>query len=225
MLLCVVILAIFNSGCVIHMGALFNDISETVKDAMRDTGPAPVAWYGIDFRDTELYGLFGRYESFNSLASFDQQFPRVALTVIDVPPNHFENFMDPTKSCWRLRAKIWQSMEEYKFVEPFHWCSPRDLLPASVPVDSVEKWFSIKLLSFHTGNIRQEGPMPPESALPTDLKHQEFWRSSSFSTNSMNGKMLVSLLYHMGFDWTNLEDRRVWIVEFSQTRWDSPSNR
>lgn len=218
-LLCVVTLASFNSGCVFNVGSLVKDISDTIADAIRDSSPPPDSYHGIDFKDTELFGLFARYEAFDSRKPADQHFPRVALTVITAPPNHFRKTMDRTKSCWRLRAKIWLSLEEYRFVEPFDWCTHLHLVPPTVPLDDANAWFSAGVNGAHTGNIRTEGPIPPAAAIPTDLKHQEFWGASGFGPASMNGQMLVGLLYHMGLDWTNRGDRRVWIVEFSQALW------
>lgn len=220
-LLCVVSLAVFNTGCLFNVQPLAKDVYDTIADAVRSNRPAPEAWHGLDFRHTELYGLFLRHEPFNSNKPADEQFPRVAITVLDAPPIQSHRFMNPTKSCWKLRAKIWLDPKEYRFVAPFNWCSPRNLLPAPVPLGSANTWFYSGGSGANTGNQRNDGPIPPAAAVPTDLRHQTFWGFAGFDTESMNGKMFVSVLYYMGFDWTNGGDRRVWIVEFSQTHRES----
>jgi hypothetical protein len=178
------------------------------------------AWSGLSFKDTELYGIFLKYP-YDTRLSFEQQFPRVALFVLDAPRNHTKPYGVSThKACWKLRAKLWRRRDQSKDIESFHWCSPNDIA-TDVPLSGAAYWFSGGIPGFafeNTGNQRAPGPVPPFSAVPTDLRHQKFWQSAVFGPHTMDGVMLLSLLYHMGFDWSILEDRRVWVVEFAQAR-------
>ena len=178
------------------------------------------AWSGLSFKDTELYGLFIKHP-YDTRLSFEQQFPRVALVVLDAPRNHTKPYgLSMHRACWKLRAKLWRRRDQSKDIETFHWCSPHDIA-TDVPLSGGNQWFlvdSAKGQFENTGNQRTPGPVPPFSAVPLDLRHQKFWQSERFGPHTMDGVMLLSLLYHMGFDWSILEDRRVWVVEFAQAR-------
>lgn len=202
-------------------------ILDEALNVIEDNSPPPEAWSGLSFKDTALYGLYYKYPYDENLP-FEQQFPRVALTVLDAPPTQSDkSSLFRTKSCWKLRAKIWSSRTSSQDVEAFHWCTPRDIA-GELPLEGADIWFSIGQPSKdicktcfkyeNTGNLRTEGPVPPRTSIPFDLRHQKFWQSSGFGIRQMNGLMLASLLYHMGFDWSVVDDRRVWVVEFIQAR-------
>lgn len=189
---------------------------DLLKGPTKGDSDPPEAFSGLSFRNTKLNGLFSRYP-YDTTKPFDQQFPRVALTVIDAPQGHYlEVHNVRTRVCWKLRAKIWFSVSTSQNVESFHWCNPDDIA-IGVPLKGADIWFNLPKSGTHTGNKRTDGFVPPEHPVPQDLRHQKLWRSADhFNTGTLNGQMLASLLYFMGFDWSCTEDRRVWVIEFIQ---------
>lgn len=226
-------IAVLNSACLGLLPPL--QIPPIGPQSAQKKGPAsspdPIsdeALAGLSFKDTELYHLFTAHP-YNSLRPFEEQFPRVALTVLEAPNVQSWSAQIVVPACWRLRAKVWftppadeapsrdnPSREpEFKDVEPFYWCAPRDVVK-EVDQSGLASWLSV-IPRVNTGNIRTEWYLPPQSPVPSNLRHQKFWGRRAFDPESMNGLMMASVLYYMGFDWS-YADPRVWIVDFIQAR-------
>jgi hypothetical protein len=218
--ICIMAVVCSISGCSPEFFQSLKDTRDTAVNARDADTEQKEAWAGLSFKDTELYGLFIKHP-YNTTISFERQFPRVALIVLDAPRNHSKDSgVSKHKACWRLRARLWQRRDQSKDIESFHWCTPYDIA-TDVPLSGAYEWFAVdasKTGFENTGNQRTSGPVPPISAMPSDLRHQKFWQSEKFGPHTMDGVMVLSLLYHMGFDWSVLEDRRAWVVEFSQAR-------
>jgi hypothetical protein len=87
----------------------------------------------IHVKDTILYRLFDKYP-YDTKQPFAVQYPRVALTIVSVPPNHAEREQQefgggfiPGDGCFTLQARVWSSAKASQDVGPFQWCSPQDL--------------------------------------------------------------------------------------------------
>jgi hypothetical protein len=175
----------------------------------------------------ELTGLFLN-APYNPNASMDDQYPRIAFTVLTSPPNHAQlitiirvggGVVPP--ACWQLSARIWSSADKSKDVAPFSLCMP-DILSGvrGVPLRGWEDWV---LMSTYrppdgqtTGERRTLGPIPPDSIYPQGVRYQPYYYNlKEFPAgDSEEGTMWAALLYGMGFDWEKLQDRRIWIYKY-----------
>ncbi len=154
----------------------------------------------------------------------ESSYPRVALTVLKSPAFHSTMLpmggSDTTydAGCFSLSATIWHSRTRKEVVDRFDFCTPDDGV-YEVPLGGVSQWAIRPIImgvleDSSTGLRRTTGPGAPTNAVPTDPKAQKYLRSSSISPRQYDGFMFASILYKMGFDWSQLNDRRVWIVGF-----------
>jgi len=158
---------------------------------------------------------------FDTTKSGNNQYPRVALTVHSEPAFHNRQF--PTlntgrqeRGCWSVSAVIWKSAKKPEKVAPFNWCTPGNVA-YGVPLSDVTYWalWGANLSDYkHTGNKRTNGPRPPETPVPKDVRHKRHFKENNLSPSTYNGVMFASILYHMGFDWSIKADKRVWITKF-----------
>ena len=171
---------------------------------------------------TGLYNVFKDKPFEDTEAS---SYLRVALTVLKSPVYHADilplggsNPIYET-GCFTLSATIWHSKSKKEVIERFDFCTPGDGV-YGVPFSNVSLWAIRPIIlgileESSTGLRRTTGPGAPTKSIPTDPRSQKYFKSSNISVNQYDGFMLASILYKMGFDWSELSDRRVWIVEFS----------
>lgn len=191
------------------------DLAKQVKSVI-DPGAAQYDLHpGIT--ETELNQLFAKYP-YDIKRKFSQQYPRVALTVLEAPKNHnAENYLWTEKGCFKLSAVVWDTKTKSRNIPPFHVCIPRDIV-SRVAMKSASDWegstgfFAISQES--TGLIRTNGPIPPQTPMPNDMPHQRYFVGPDIDISTLDGNMFAMTLYHLGFNWAIGEDRRVWFVSF-----------
>jgi hypothetical protein len=203
-----------------------------------DPGAAIASLMGVPTAATtvpaELKGLFSRSPLENS-APFGTQFPRVAFTVLSVPPNHAQNVQiyvtgggQVPRGCWKLLAKVWTNATTSKDVGPFTTCVPDILMGArGVPLAGYNNWalagqtmVNLPRGAQTTGVQRSQGPIPPDTPFPTGAQYTAYygWQGGVNGRypggNTMEGYMWAGLMFGMGFDWNNIRDRRLWIYKY-----------
>jgi hypothetical protein len=170
---------------------------------------------------TVLYNVF-EGKPFNNTE--DSSYPRVAITVLKSPAFHSTMLpmggSDRTydAGCFSLSATIWHGKSRKEVIDRFDFCTPSDGV-YGVPLSGVNQWAIRPVLlgvldETGTGLRRTTGPGVPTNAVPSDPRAQKYLRSTSIDVKQYDGFMLASVLYKMGFDWSQLNDRRVWIVGF-----------
>ena len=162
-------------------------------------------------------------------APLDNQFPRIAFTVLDAPPNHATVLSVDgaaiAKGCWKLRAVIWLDGDSRKDIPPFDACMPAIAQHAKVRGALAGYWdwwgpigqIQIFTNDETTGSERTDGPKPPESPFPQGIKYLRYFNSVGIRVapppNIFEGYFWAVVLYAMDFDPTILHDRRVWIIK------------
>lgn len=168
----------------------------------------------ITIKDTKLNNIFENKQ--------DGTYPRVAVTVVNAPIFHAEGFAMWNNThkygCYDLKATLWQSKTESETIDGFKLCSPDDVV-YDVPMEEIQFWGSFTTIYGSTyyeessGKKRTTGPLVPETPIPQDIKHKTYF-FKEFQSTSYDTLMMGSVLYNMGFDWTDIKDKRVWFVEF-----------
>lgn len=182
----------------------------------------------------ELQNLFAK-APYEPNESFSKQYPRVAFTVLSSPPVHAQNVQilvvnggDVPRGCWSLSATIWTNEKASKDTGPFTVCMPDILTSAyGVPLNGYNNWalagqtmLNVQPGEQTTGNHRTTGPIPPNTPFPTSAHYTAYygWQGGVNGRypggNTEEGYMWAGLLYIMGFDWQNIEDRRVWVYKY-----------
>ncbi len=217
------------TGCEATEQAL-NEMAASLDAAFAPTSGAVASRSGTSgntaIDNSALAGLFDN-APYNPQAHFHDQFPRVALTVEKVPPNIQDASMssEPT-GCFELSAVIWRGHDQSETVNDIEWCVPRDGA-YGISLADAQLWpggahlFSTAPLHESTGNTRTNGPVPPAQPIPSDPKHQRLLGGVALGGSTMTfrylpGFMFYSVLYKMGFDWNEGQDRRVWITRFTE---------
>ena len=154
-----------------------------------------------------------------------EQYPKVAFTVKKMPSfdtrhDTFEtNLNKIKKGCWSLSAVVWRSRHQHENISNIEWCTPNNVV-RNVAYADADVW--LQRPAFYptykksTGTKRTIGPYTPDKAFPSDVRHKRLLGTDNISARNYNGLMLASLLYQMGFDWSVVSDRRVWIVKFEE---------
>lgn len=70
-----------------------------------------------------------------------------------------------------------------------------------------------------TGATRTSGPIPPDKPFPTGTQYESYYGIGAVNgrfpdPSSEEGAMWGYLFAQMGFDTTNIEDRRVWVEKY-----------
>lgn len=199
------------------MQTAVQSISNQVTRTTESSGKTP------SVKDTQLAGIFQQHP-YDTTVDFKKQFPRVALKVTQSPPQKVRQTLEGViylrnnvlpEGCWTVEGTLWRSRNKSEPVAPFYLCSPRDMA-YDIPLRDGKDWFSstpiFAATQETTGTRRTTGPVPPSHPLPQDLKHKKYYGSDFLG--SLQGLMMISLLYQMGFDWSVHEDRRVWFTQF-----------
>jgi hypothetical protein len=177
---------------------------------------------------TPLFGIFSEKPS-NTSIPFNRQYPRVALTIVTVPPNAGQNWSqlrylggNVTRACFSLTAVLWTSRKHSEHIPPFSACFPdAGSKYANIPMAGMTDWsqragFFAVGVDESTGNRRSDGPVPPSLPVPTSPSYQAFYGGyPTLNAGTMTGGMFATLLLKMGFDWSVAEDRRVWLTRIN----------
>jgi len=208
-----------------------SDFGSALKDSVDKQitgriGTGSSGGYTNPLEGTVLKDLFLDYPFDNGIdANGDEQYPKVAFTVHKMPNFGNKHSMFETnvnklkKGCWSLSAVVWHSKRKSEKVPSIEWCTP-DHIVRKVAYADADAWLGrpafYPTYKKTTGAKRTNGPYTPEKAFPTDVRHKRLLGTDRVSVRDYNGKMLASLLYQMGFDWSVASDRRVWIVKFDE---------
>ncbi len=180
-------------------------------------------------KTTTLAHLFAPHPYDTSRPSTDQ-YPRVALTVVQCPHGHAGVMLDGISGQvpgeWVLTAKVWTSPTLSHDVGPFSVDFQNDATRGTTPPNynvSMRNWLlsgdvSSTFSGDSTGNQRTQGPKPPEEGFPNDMATQRFTtvQMGHLDIRSNDAAMLSLAYAIMDFDPNVHEDRRAWVVKFSQ---------
>jgi hypothetical protein len=167
----------------------------------------------VAFSTTELAGLFERFPQPGGGRT--AEWPRAAITLLEEPswgperPNAY-GFKYPDLSCWKFRAKVWDSATVSRDIPAFHVCS--DAVPDMPGGDvrmTYQVWSGIvtpQPTIGSTGILRTEGPLWPDNPLPVGKPRD----AGRLNPATFTGDILSVVLYNTGVDF-NLQDRRVWL--------------
>jgi len=227
-----------------------SDATSLINNKLRSATDAVNGWVGplsrsgnsdwkriserVDYtniNETKLNGLFSK-NPYDEKIDPEFSYPRVALTVHDVPDNHDDIYpigmpgrtkkltideYEEIAGCWDLSATVWENSTDSETID-FGWCYPDDQ-DGTIHGRLVYNWVSFSGLSGpkggHTGLERTTGPLPPRTKFPDNLAHKKFLGDMDQRYNTI---MLGSIMDTMGFDYTITEDKRFWVVRFDQAR-------
>lgn len=171
---------------------------------------------------TPLYHLFTDHP-YNTQASFNHQFPRVALTVTALPAQptmiwgvYQTHGGTPPNQCTTLSAKIWYSATSSADVPPFEECFPGNHPQyQGTPLHGIGDW--AEQTEFYlaaeesTGNVRTAGPVPPDHPFPQGSQYQALYGNVDVDAQNVFGATMALVFLDMGFDLTVAQDRRAWV--------------
>ena len=183
-------------------------ITQAIPNKKENNVPIKETNY-LTIENTKLNNIFENKQ--------DGTYPRVAVTVVKAPEFHAESFAGRNNhhkyGCYDLKAVLWQSETENEFVDGFKLCSPDDIV-YGVSMQKIIWWGSSTLLyNESSGKKRTTGPLWPETPISQDIKHDVYFDSNlQFSYDLF---MIGSVLYKMGFNWSDIKDKRVWF-EFEE---------
>lgn len=173
---------------------------------------------------TELAGFFERNPQPG--AGKVAEWPRVAITLVEAPPWRYElpyvrfasgqigpEKPEPGFGCWKFKARIWTSMTVSKEVAPFHYCSGDPMrIPAGIGTSAYQVWTGLvgtnvsRETRGSTGITRTDGPVFPDTPLPTTLAYQR----ANFG-NSFTGRVVSGVLLATGVSFENFQEHRLWL--------------
>lgn len=208
------LLTLMLAGCAAQPGD-GPSIGERMQKAIDGARVQPGAQAAASTFPAELDGLFKKHPITN--AQRPETWPRLAITITGAAPGVFQtvsmgNYSNLGASdCVTYKIKLWTSAKDAKSFDNLKLC-PTELYARvkSVPLYQVPTWgrraFFIDEKT--TGAVRTDGPTPPADHFPTDPTLQNLWLDQYRNTIFFVGGMLVQL----GFDWNNVNDKRVWFV-------------
>lgn len=210
-----------------------DSVKASINGTFQQVGGAQAGDPAVDgsisgtFEQTALNKLFASHP-YSTKVPFENQFPRVALTILKAPPNAKANWSQAQYfkgkipgGCFELSAVIWESRTKSTTVPPFTACFPGGSGDAArfkdYPLRGFTDWVGqaqfFASADESTGNQRTDGPVPPDAPVPNGPRYQAFYGSPWLDAGTLTGGMLAVLLLKMDFDWTQAEDRRVWVTK------------
>jgi len=172
--------------------------------------------------------------------SVAEQFPHVAITVLQAPGGWMEPYATDTavsgrnvmasalQPCFKLKATVWTDAQTSKAYGPFEWCSSKDEVMTYLEPNYL---YSLARHRRETGYItgvnRTEGPAPPETLLPRDratldleAKGDAQGRSVDLNMDSHSriALMFANVRKDLGETLTTEGDFRVWIVSIQKAQ-------
>jgi hypothetical protein len=172
--------------------------------------------------------------------SVAEQFPHVAITVLEAPAGWMEPYetdkavsgrnvtASALQPCFKLKATVWTTGQDSKAYGPFEWCSSKDEVMTYLEPNYL---YSLarhrKETGYITGVNRTEGPAPPETLLPRDrqtldleAKGDAQGRSVDLNLDSHSriALMFANVRKDLGETLTTEGDFRVWIVSIEKAQ-------
>jgi hypothetical protein len=215
------------------VGGCETDIGAAVKKGLDDVvGGLTKQEGGKALDKVGLRNIFPQYDPSKSIRT---QFPHVAVTILKAPPMWADDAKVGTGQraryfvgCFTLSAVLWESETKSRKIDPFDWCSPRDIdeepavggITAAFYNDVPPAYDS----DYLTGIKRTDGPRPPITLTPNDRETQQLQRMNtvknsigplSADTWSKFGIMFFNLRRGTGIS-IDKPDYRLWIVKFDQ---------
>lgn len=210
----------------------FGNLKKAVDDAAIKNQGSQAASSSPSPFPGELEHLFAK-SPFVTGTPLRAQFPRVAFTVLESPPNHAQMEMainvgqqlNEYRACWKLSAVIWLSADQSTSVRPFTACFP-DIVAGlgQITITPYEDWWGIKgeivtLASDDTtGSQRTAGPLPPSMPFPQGVQYLRYFHSTISmvgpESSTLESYLWTAILYRMDFDPTQIMDRRVWVIKY-----------
>lgn len=164
----------------------------------------------------------------------DQQFPHIAITVLDAPSGWTDDFHDLVRKdnhsvlprCFKLKAIIWFDATRSKPTDEFQWCLEKDAFMNELqPVYLMSMNRAQADFDQTTGINRTDGPEPPDDLLPNDRATLDMWAKT---TRSGSGKDLNNDQFSLfAFMFANVRkdlgetlgadgDYRVWVTSIKK---------
>lgn len=198
----------------------FGSIGESVKDEA--TGRSVI----------DRVGLRNVLPQLDPNKPVSEQFPHVAITVLNAPMGWTDSYMtDPSAhgrsivaSCFKLQAVVWSDATTSKTVGPFDWCSNHDEFMSQLEpnyLQSLRPTFTDMRSGYLTGINRTDGPAPPDKLLPDDRRTMDMWAKTSPQGRSVDlnneqfsrfALMFANVRKDLGETLTSDGDARVWVV-------------
>ena len=190
-------------------------------------------------RQTPLLGFFKNqpYEKENT-------WPRVAITVLEwetgntysrATEDAFRSYYSDDKAermrstdmsmqfasdgCWMYSAVIWRDASTREDIDPFSVCNAEIYQFEGASVVDIGLWGGFPHTTWeNTGNRRTDGPLPPKRAIEDSPSSPQI--GGAFG-GGMNRETvgIANLLLHLGFNWKESMDGRLWLVGWGP---DSP---
>lgn len=210
---------LFISSCKSTMGELVKNLEDAAKRVHEKNNPQKKINY-TQLTKTELKNIFSDKPYVKGKP--ETSWPRVAVTVLKSPASHKtpSAYMRNSNitACYDLEALLWGNAKTSKKYQ-FGWCFRNDVV-YEIPfyqvlgnsTRSINILFDPYLEKINTGKKRTTGPNMPRTVLPNDIRHQAF---IDMSGHNINEAMIGSIMYQMGFDWLEKQDRRLWFVKFN----------
>ncbi|MEO0411871.1 MAG: hypothetical protein AAF221_08550 [Pseudomonadota bacterium] len=195
--------------------------------------------YNSTIRQTPLLNFFAGkpYEKANT-------FPRVAITVLEwetgntysrATEDSFKSYYSNDKAtrmrsydvsqqfatdgCWMYSAVIWTDANSRQDIEPFSVCNAEIYQFEGASLVDINLWGNFPHSTWdNSGAKRTVGPLPPKRAIEDSPTAPKI--GGAFG-GGMNRETvgIANLLLHLGFNWKEAVDGRLWLVGWGP---DSP---
>lgn len=189
------------SGC---STADLTSTSEKLKSAVDDFSgkkSAAASDSATDLSKTRLANIL----SLVSASTNVPEWPKIAIRDLDIPASQLTgNRPLAGNECIHFNATVWTSATVSDRIENIRFCA-KDF--TSKDNQFVLEWKIYSIPGKTTGQLRNDGPVPPSTKLPTDPAIDQWF--SSRNAYYYLGSLLVS----MGLDKNFYPDkRRIWVV-------------
>lgn len=200
------------AGCV-TMQAVQDAASEAIGAARdRALAGAGVAPTYRSMLDTELAGLFRQHPVTDG--SKPPLWPRVALSFTSAPKyatqGGYFNFARPAPGdCVQFDATLWTDATHSRSFTDLKLCADYFGRIQGLQPGPFMLWPARQAWPFdrNSGSVRGSGPLRPVTNAPLDPSS-----SGWFKTGAPFMSFLMATLHQLGYDWNDLNDRRVWVV-------------
>ena len=197
------------------IGAITGPGTSALSSEQDENGSPPIT-------QTPLYHLFTNHQ-YDTQAPFNNQYPRVALKVLALPPNptliwgmYQLQGGAPPNQCTTFSAKIWYSPRSSRDISDFQECFPGSHPQyQGIPLRGLGDWAGqtgyYLAEEQSTGNVRTAGPIPPDHPFPQGPEYQALYGNVDVDSQNVFGATMALVFLDMGFDWSVAQDRRVWV--------------
>lgn len=145
-----------------------------------------------------------RDTAINILAnSNSSEWPRVALTIKNVPKWFYETTHIESTDCITIKVVIWKNRTDKNTLDNLQFCGD-EILP-NISYAGLQLWGPTTAIKENTGNRRTDGPIPPLRLWQSNPGTQDFFFK--------NGNYYVGgIMATLGYNWLDEGDKRFWIV-------------